>query len=77
MKIFFFSYSSEFFDIKVEHPVSEAITGTDLVEWQLKVAQGERLPLLQSDIHLNGHAIEARIYAEDTRAGFIPIAGKQ
>ncbi|VDN53120.1 unnamed protein product [Dracunculus medinensis] len=61
--------------LQVEHPVSEAITGTDLVEWQLKVAQGERLPLLQSDIHLNGHAIEARIYAEDTRAGFIPIAG--
>ncbi|KAK0400278.1 hypothetical protein QR680_003435 [Steinernema hermaphroditum] len=61
--------------LQVEHPVSEAITGTDLVEWQLKVAQGEKIPLRQQDIKLNGHALEARIYAEDTKAGFMPIAG--
>ncbi|VDK52215.1 unnamed protein product [Anisakis simplex] len=60
--------------LQVEHPISEAITGTDLVEWQLRVAQGERLPLKQDEIPLNGHAIEARVYAEDTKAGFIPIA---
>uniref|UniRef100_A0A1I7YY42 Methylcrotonoyl-CoA carboxylase subunit alpha, mitochondrial n=1 Tax=Steinernema glaseri TaxID=37863 RepID=A0A1I7YY42_9BILA len=61
--------------LQVEHPVSEAITGTDLVEWQLKVAQGEQLPLQQEEIKLNGHSLEARIYAEDTKAGFMPIAG--
>uniref|UniRef100_A0A915C9T6 Methylcrotonoyl-CoA carboxylase subunit alpha, mitochondrial n=1 Tax=Parascaris univalens TaxID=6257 RepID=A0A915C9T6_PARUN len=61
--------------LQVEHPVSEAITGTDLVEWQFKVAEGERLPLKQDEIKLSGHALEARIYAEDTKAGFIPIAG--
>uniref|UniRef100_F1KY20 Methylcrotonoyl-CoA carboxylase subunit alpha n=1 Tax=Ascaris suum TaxID=6253 RepID=F1KY20_ASCSU len=61
--------------LQVEHPVSEAITGTDLVEWQFKVAEGERLPLKQDEIKLNGHALEARVYAEDTKAGFIPIAG--
>lgn len=62
--------------LQVEHPVSEAVTGTDLVEWQFKVANGERLPLKQSEIPLNGHSLEARVYAEDTTAGFIPIAGK-
>ncbi|KHN72796.1 Methylcrotonoyl-CoA carboxylase subunit alpha, mitochondrial [Toxocara canis] len=61
--------------VKVEHPVTEAITGTDLVEWQFKVAEGEKLPLRQDEIQLNGHALEARVYAEDTKAGFIPIAG--
>uniref|UniRef100_A0A1I7TDG2 Methylcrotonoyl-CoA carboxylase subunit alpha, mitochondrial n=1 Tax=Caenorhabditis tropicalis TaxID=1561998 RepID=A0A1I7TDG2_9PELO len=63
--------------LQVEHPVSEAITGTDLVEWQLRVAQGEKLPLKQSEIPLNGHAFECRVYAEDTHKGaFMPTAGK-
>ncbi|CAD6191212.1 unnamed protein product [Caenorhabditis auriculariae] len=63
--------------LQVEHPVSEAITGTDLVEWQLRVAQGEKLPLNQEQIPLNGHAFECRVYAEDTKNGaFMPTAGK-
>ena len=52
-------------NMKVEHPVTEMITGLDLVEWQLKVASGETLPLMQDDIKLRGHSFEARIYAED------------
>ncbi|XGW30915.1 hypothetical protein V3C99_009686 [Haemonchus contortus] len=63
--------------LQVEHPVTEAITGTDLVEWQLKVAQGEKLPLKQDQIPLKGHAFECRVYAEETKGGsFMPTAGK-
>uniref|UniRef100_A0A8C7HBS0 Methylcrotonoyl-CoA carboxylase subunit alpha, mitochondrial n=1 Tax=Oncorhynchus kisutch TaxID=8019 RepID=A0A8C7HBS0_ONCKI len=61
--------------LQVEHPVSEMITGTDLVEWQLRVAAGERLPLLQEEIELMGHSFEARIYAEDPNNDFLPGAG--
>lgn len=62
--------------LQVEHPVTEAITGLDLVEWQLRVASGEELPLKQEQITLNGHAFEARIYAENPRNGFLPGAGQ-
>lgn len=61
--------------LQVEHPVSEMITGTDLVEWQLRVAAGERLPLLQEDLEVKGHSFEARIYAEDPTNDFLPGAG--
>ncbi|XP_014608603.1 PREDICTED: methylcrotonoyl-CoA carboxylase subunit alpha, mitochondrial [Polistes canadensis] len=61
--------------LQVEHPVTEAITRLDLVEWQLKVAAGEILPLKQEEIHLHGHAFETRIYAESPRNGFLPGAG--
>ncbi|SFQ88559.1 3-methylcrotonyl-CoA carboxylase alpha subunit [Halopseudomonas formosensis] len=61
--------------LQVEHPVTEAITGQDLVAWQLRVAQGEKLPLTQEQVPLMGHAIEVRLYAEDTDNDFLPASG--
>lgn len=62
--------------LQVEHPVTEMITGQDLVEWQLRVAAGQPLPLKQEQLEIRGHALEARIYAEDANKGFLPATGQ-
>ena len=62
--------------LQVEHPVTEMITGLDLVEWQIRIARGETLPMQQKDLKINGHAIEVRVYAEDPLNQFLPDVGK-
>ena len=61
--------------LQVEHPVTEAITGVDLVEWQLRVASGETIPAKQEDLNITGWAFESRLYAEDAAKGFLPATG--
>lgn len=61
--------------LQVEHPVTEMITNTDLVQWQIEVASGNRLPKLQDELEIDGHSFEARIYAENPRNNFMPDVG--